>query len=233
MNPGFVLIENPNPLPDHSEKWLPKYNPDDGIPAKENINNFMLAMNMNRVSHEDIVVRLFPYILQGSVESWYFSLPAGSISNWETFEQVFLEKFGDDRTVTSLVNALSNLKTNLGERIKDFNSRFNKLLNKIPTASKPAVDVQIEWYISSFPSNKAIFVDRAGKATLLDNLKEALVVEKRILALEKRLEIEDIKSNKVTFSQDSKNKVLKDPFDMEGLQKVLKTMSNDMIERKK
>ena len=37
----------------------------------------------------------------------------------------------------------------------------------------------------------------------------------------------------MTFSQDSKKKVSKDPFDLEGLQKVLKTMSNDMIEIKK
>lgn len=74
---------------------------------------------------------------------------------------------------------------NSGENIKDFNSRFNRLLNKIPNASKPAVDVQIKWYISSLPSNIAIFVDRANKGTLLENLKEALAVEKIILALEK------------------------------------------------
>ena len=63
-NLGAVLIANPNPLPDHPEKWLPKYNLDDGLPGEEHINNFMLAMNLNGVSHEDIVVILFPYTLQ-------------------------------------------------------------------------------------------------------------------------------------------------------------------------
>ena len=58
-------------------------------------------------------------------------------------------------------------------------------------------------------------------------------LEKIILALEKHSKIEDKKSKKVTFSQYSKNKVSKDPFDIEGLQKVLKTISNDMIEIKK
>ena len=86
MNPGVVLIANPNPLPDHLEKWLPKYNLDDGLPDEEHINNFMLAMNLNGVAHEDIVARLFPYTLQGYAISWYFSLPAGSIADWETFE---------------------------------------------------------------------------------------------------------------------------------------------------
>jgi len=60
---------------------------------------------------------------------------------------------------------------NLGEKIKDFNSIFNKLLNKIPTTSRPGVDVQIEWYISSLPSNIVIFVDRANKNTLVENKK--------------------------------------------------------------
>ena len=38
-NPGVVLIANPNPLPNHPKKWLPKYNPDDGLPAKEHISH--------------------------------------------------------------------------------------------------------------------------------------------------------------------------------------------------
>ena len=77
-----------------------------------------------------------------------------------------MTKFSDDITTATLINDLSNLKTNSGKKIKDFNSRFNKLLNKIPTTSKPGVlDVQIEWYISSLPSNIEIFVDRANKAT--------------------------------------------------------------------
>lgn len=156
MNHGVVLIENPNSLSDYPEKWLPKYNLDDGLPAEEHMNNFMLAMNLKGISHEDIVVRLFPYTLQGSGGSWYFSLPAGSITDWATFEQVFLAKFGDDRTVASLINSLSNIKMNSGENIKGFNSGFNRLLNKISNASKLVVDVQIEWYISSLPSNIAI-----------------------------------------------------------------------------
>jgi len=166
-NSGDILVANPNALPANPEKWLPKYNPDDALPAEENLNHYMLAMNLSGVAHEDVVVRLFPYTFQGSVGSWYFSLPTGSIRDWDTFQEVFFSKFGDDRTIASLINDLSNLKANPNEKIKDFNSRFNKFLNKIPTASKPTVDVQIEWYILSLPSNIAIFVDRANKATLV------------------------------------------------------------------
>lgn len=78
-NPGAVLVANPNALPANPEKCLPKYNPDNGLLAEEHLNNFMLAMNLNGVAHEDVVIRLFPYTFQGSAGSWYFPLPAGSI----------------------------------------------------------------------------------------------------------------------------------------------------------
>jgi len=58
MNHGVVLVANPNALPANPEKWLPKYNPDDGLPAKEHLNNFMLSMNLNGVAHEYFVIRL-------------------------------------------------------------------------------------------------------------------------------------------------------------------------------
>lgn len=70
----------------------------------------MLAINLKEVSEEDCVVRLFPYALTRSVVSWYFSLPACSITSWNMFEDQFLAKFGDEKTTESLINDLSNLK---------------------------------------------------------------------------------------------------------------------------
>lgn len=60
-NTGVVLVYNPNALPAKLEKLLPKYNPDDGIPAEEHLNNFILSMNLNGFSHEGVVIILFPY----------------------------------------------------------------------------------------------------------------------------------------------------------------------------
>ena len=110
---------------------------------------------------------------------------------------------------------------------------FNKLLNKIPTASKPSEQIRSEWYIIALPANIAIFVDKAAKPTVAENMKEALAVEKRINALEKKATIEDRKAKKVSFKDVSTKKTPKEPYDMEGLQKVLKTMSNEIVEIKK
>lgn len=109
--------------------------------VEEHINNFMLSINLNGVTNEDIFIRIFPYTLQGVAESWYFSLPSKSITSWDIFQEQFLTKFGDDRSTATLINDLSNLRAESKEHIKDFNSHFNKLLNKIPNASKPSEEV--------------------------------------------------------------------------------------------
>ena len=155
--------------------------------AEEHINNFMLSINLNGVTNEDVVVWLFPCTLQGAAGSWYFSLPSGSITSWDIFQDQILTKFGDERSTTTLINDLSNLSAESKEPIKDFNSRFNKLLNKIPTASKHSEEVRSEWYISALPSNIEIFVDRANKTTLAENMKEEIAVEKCIIALDKKM----------------------------------------------
>lgn len=191
-NSGAVNIPAPlSQLPSHPEKWIPKFNADNGLSAKEHINNFMLSINLNGVTEEDVVVRLFLYTLKGAEKSCYFSLPSSSINNWDTFQDQFLTKFGDDHSTTILINDLSTLEVEPREPIKDFNSHFKKLLNKILVVLKPSNEVQNEWYISTLPSNSAVFVDRATKPTLVENMKEAIAVEKRILAVEKKNDVDE------------------------------------------
>ena len=143
-----------HPLLSHPMKWFPKFNPHDGMPAKEHINNFMFSINLNAVIEEDVVVRLFPYTLQGPSELWYFSLSSRFINSLYAFQEKFLTNFGDDRSTNTLLNDLSNLKVEPREPIKEFNSHFNKLLNKIPMESKPSDKVQNEWSILLFPQTK-------------------------------------------------------------------------------
>jgi len=62
-----------------------------------------------------------------------------------------------------------------------------------------------------------IFIDRSSKATLDENMKETLSVENIILALEKKIILEEKKSKKVTFNEEAKNKPSKNSFNLEGL----------------
>jgi len=121
--PGAVNMPAPlHALPEAPEKCLPKFNPDEGTQNEEHINNFMVTVNLKGVTKEDIVVRLFPYTLQGSAGSWYFSLPFSSITSWPIFQEQFLTKYGDDHSLATLINDLSNLRIEPREPIKEFNA---------------------------------------------------------------------------------------------------------------
>lgn len=108
-------------LPKNVEKVLPKFYPEWGDTVENHINSFFLAMHMLGVADEDIVCRLFPFTLIGATSTWYFSLRIGSTTSWATFQQAFLDKYGDDKTLVALVLELSLLNMKTKEKVKDFN----------------------------------------------------------------------------------------------------------------
>jgi hypothetical protein len=55
------------------------------------------------VQHEDVVCLMFPYSFENSTSTWYFNLPVGSIENWTKFQKDFLDKFGEEITIGSLM----------------------------------------------------------------------------------------------------------------------------------
>ena len=56
-------------LPKKPQKFLPKYDPDDDISPLHHINQFMDALKLMNVEHEDVVCRLFPHTLQGKLQN--------------------------------------------------------------------------------------------------------------------------------------------------------------------
>jgi len=103
------------------------------------------------VADEDIVCRLFHFILIVAASTWYFSLRTGSITSWATFQQDFLNKYGDDKTHAALVLKLSYLNMETKEKFKDFNIWFNTLFNKILANARPIKEVLMEYYITALP----------------------------------------------------------------------------------
>ena len=56
-----AILGAQHPLPNHLEKWLPKFDPDSKQIAEDHIKNFMLSIRLCNVEHEDVICRLFPY----------------------------------------------------------------------------------------------------------------------------------------------------------------------------
>ena len=85
---------------------------------------------------------------------------------WETFENIFLRKFGKKKTPATCVLELSRIKMDTEELVIDYNQRFLTKLKRIPHTSKTAEDVTIEFYTSGLPISMAMHVNNAEKHTL-------------------------------------------------------------------
>ena len=229
-----------HPLPKHPEKLLPKFNPESNEPAEDHVKKFMLAVRLLDVEHEDVVCRIFPYTFEGKASTWYFSLTAGSITSWNEFDIAFMNKFGDDKTPAILVSELSRIRIEPKEKVKDFNQRFLTLRNRIPITSRPTEDVTIEFYTSALPGKIAIFVRQKAKLTLAENFEEAIKVEKHVTAT-KTNPVTDTdtasssrkKTDSPAKATPSSDKRGQDALDLDSLQRVIKKLSNEIIDLKR
>lgn len=163
---------------DTQKKILPIFNPDENQPAEEHLKQFKMKVRLMNVRHEDVICRLFPFTFIGKAFAWYFSLPSGSIHNWNMFEEVFLKKYGDDKTPADLVMDLSHMKIGPNEKIKDFNQRFLTLRDKIPATLRPAEEVTIQFYTKTLPATIAMFMKRAKLTTPAEVFDETILIEK-------------------------------------------------------
>jgi ribonuclease HI len=239
LDQDAVAVPGPqHPLPKHPEKWLTKFDPDSKRTAEDHIMKFMLDIRLRNVEHEDVVYRLFPYTFDGNASTWYFSQQPHTITSWEKFESIFLEKFRDGKPPEVLVMDLSNLRMNAKEKVKDFNQRFLTLKNRIPTDSMPAESLVIAYYTKALHQSIAIWVKRSKKATLVEAFEEATQIEKDILSLKDSSsnETENTSSSKKKIEilpRPTQNKTQPENSELENLTKVVQKLSNQVIDIKR
>ena len=163
-----LILEVPlHDLSKHPERVLPKFDPGKGIFAEDHLKSFFLALDILNVEHEDVVCRLFQYTFEPKSSSWYFSLQADSIANLDGFKRVFISKFGNQKTVATLMKELLSMRMERKEKVQDFNQRFTTLLNSFNAATKPAEESLVEYYTIALYPPIAMFVKRTVKPTLV------------------------------------------------------------------
>lgn len=69
------------------------------------------------------------------------------------------------------------------ERVKDFNQRFTRLLNKFLIYVQLHNDITKDYYTTTLPTNIFVFVKGAAKDTLDLKFVKALVVEKYLCSI--------------------------------------------------
>ena len=115
----------------------PKFDRGKGVSSEDYLNFFYLVVNLLNIEHGDFLCILFLYTFDPRASSWYFSLQANSIENWDGFETVLISKFGNQKTIATLMKELSSMKMQKKEKVQYFNQRFTTLLNSFSATTKP------------------------------------------------------------------------------------------------
>ena len=111
--------------------------------------------------------------MKGVAASWYFSLPANSIPEWDTFEGIFRSKYAAQKTHAALMKGLCALKKERKEKVHSFTQRFATYLENFSATDKPSNKVLIEYYTSALGPDLAMFSKMSFKPTLLETYEEA------------------------------------------------------------
>ena len=116
---------------------MPKFTGIEGVTAEEHLESFYSYVDNLDISEADVWMRVFVQSLDGEARKWFRELTPRSIADIEVLDDAFLKHWGDKKDLLYYHTEFGNLKRENGELSSDFNKRFNRMYNKIPTEVKP------------------------------------------------------------------------------------------------
>jgi hypothetical protein len=145
--PGY-----PRQMPPKYEKWLPKFTGTDATSAKEHMSNFWAFFQLHPISDDakDLVMKLFSATLYDAAIRWYLGQTDGSIKTMDRLEQIFLRRWSIKEDPNMLLTRLNGLARHENESIREFHTRFEALLQRIPPSHHPKDDYLVHIYTRSF-----------------------------------------------------------------------------------
>jgi hypothetical protein len=145
--PGY-----PRQMPPKYEKWLPKFTGTDATSAEEHMSNFWAFFQLHPINDdaEDLVMKLFSATLYDAARRWYLGLPDGSIKTMDRLEEIFLRRWSIKEDPNMLLTRLNGLARRENESIREFHTRFEALLQRIPPSHHPKDDYLVHIYTRSF-----------------------------------------------------------------------------------
>jgi hypothetical protein len=129
-----AILGYPRQMPPKYEKWLPKFTGTDSTSAEEYMSNFWAFFQLHPISDdvEDLVMKLFSATLYDAARHWYLSLPDGIIKTMDRLEQIFLKRWSIKEDPNMLLTRLNSLAKFENESIREFHTRVEALLQRIP-----------------------------------------------------------------------------------------------------
>jgi len=151
------------------------------------------------------------------------------------FKRIFLEKIVDDKTPAMLLKEMDSLTMEPKEKVKEFNQRFNHILNNFTIDTKPHDSITVDYYTSALSTNIVDFIKQAMKPMLSENFQEAIDMEKDLCMIGVIVDDKTTKDSKDARrrSQATMSKVKeKETSEIETLTRLLKSLMTEVAKLK-
>jgi len=177
----------PHPLSDKYHEWIPMFNGTNVTTAERHVHNlerhvhnFYCTVGSRHIEHEDIIMMLFTLSLDSDARDSNFSLPQGSITDWDTIHDTFKKRLATEVDGSmALDRFLSIAKTNK-ENVKEFTQRFDSLLREIHNRFKPSETIILDRYIKACRGHLTYVLKDKNPNTLANGKKIMVKVEQNV-----------------------------------------------------
>lgn len=145
--PGY-----PRQMPPKYEKWLPKFTGTDATSVEEHMSSFWAFFQLHPIADdaEDLVMKIFSATLYDATIRWYLSLPDGSIKTMDRLEELLIRRWSIKEDPNMLLTRLYGIAKRENESIREFHTRFEAAIQRIPPSHQLKDDYLIHIYTRSF-----------------------------------------------------------------------------------
>ncbi|GJR78531.1 ribonuclease H-like domain-containing protein [Tanacetum coccineum] len=121
------------------------------------------------ITHDAIMLRVFPITLTGATRNWKNMLPAGSITTWDLLEREFIWKYCPLFKTARTLEEIRNFKQGMDETLYQAWERFSKETDEDERSCVMKINVELETFIQQL--NPLYKVSQSSKLSTKTGVK--------------------------------------------------------------
>nr|GFA63188.1 hypothetical protein [Tanacetum cinerariifolium] len=106
---------------------------DDAHEHVERVLDIFSLFNILGVSHDAVMLHVFPITLTGVAERWVDRIPLGTVDSWDLLKKAFIQRYRPPSKTAKQLEEIRNFKQEGEETLYQAWERYNDLLYKCPT----------------------------------------------------------------------------------------------------
>jgi hypothetical protein len=127
-------------------------------------------------------MKIFSATLYDVARRWYLSLPDGSIKTMDKLEEIFLKRWSIKEDPNMLLTWLYGISKRENESIREFHTRFEAALQRVPPSHQLKDDYLVHLYTRSFNSKLGYLLREKNPQSIQQSQEIATKIEGNLLS---------------------------------------------------